>query len=300
MRALKKLKIYVLFFAYILLPLSTTRRYWHENFINFLNSTNPAHNNLGRTSYNPNDYKSGENFLNTDDRKSKLEGRRLDEFLKRFQPKKVLEIGPGSGFHTRQILDSKSLEQYTSLEVNSSFCRYLNDAMRSYPIKTVNINKDFKEVQLSEIDCDTIIAISSLHHMHDRTEFLTEALTSIPNLRSIFIFDPAHYLPRVIKLTRKLKRYWQTNGAFLDAAWSTHHFLTIGEFKKIKTRFPNVSIEYIPVPSNKFQRVSSFIMGVENKLGLTKRLPISRFFLTSLCVIIETSEQASTNIENQS
>ena len=111
MRGFKKIKRYALFFAYILIPLSTTRRYWHENFINFLNSTNPAHNNLGRTSYNPNDYKSGENFLNTDDRKSKLEGD-LDEFLKRFQPKS-LEIGPGSGFHTRQILHSKSLEQYT-------------------------------------------------------------------------------------------------------------------------------------------------------------------------------------------
>ena len=283
---IKKIKTYFVFFAYILLPLAMTRKYWTSEFIDFLNSYNPVHNDLGRNTYNPEDYKSGQNFLNEGNRLSKHEGQQLDQFLREYRPEHVLEIGPGSGFFSRQIFDADSVIKYTSLEVNSSFCLYLDEATKAFPIETTNINFDYKEVPLNEIDCDTIVAISSLHHMHDRTEFLTEALGSMNHLKQIFIFDPAHYLPRVIKLFRKLTKYWKTNAAFVDSAWSTHHFITVGEFNKLKSKFPGISICYIPIPAKGLQKLTTAISSIEKILWLKNHFPISRFFMTSLCVVI--------------
>ena len=274
------------FTFYILLPLSTSKRFFSPDFKFFLNNFNLFHNDLGRAAYNPDDYKNGQNFTNEMERSCFVEGRLLDRFLKDFRPKKVLELGPGSGFFTRQIFDTPALVEYTSIEVNASFSNYLAEAMSGSHLINSHLNKDYKQIDLSKLTSDTIIAISCLHHMHDRLDFLDKAICEMPNLRLIFFHDPAHYLPRLIKLLIKLPRYLVSNVANSNSAWATHHFITIGEFNSLKKRHPKIAVKFIPELTKKMPLLTESVLLLEKFLRLDRYYPLSRFFITSLAVCI--------------
>ena len=235
------------------------------------------------------------NFVNNDNRLVYLEGMLLQKFLSKNHPKNIAEIGPGSGFFTRQILDHASLEEYISLEVNSSFSNYLENVTLDYGIKTKHFNADYKSLDMSNFTCDTIIAIECFYHMHDRQEFIDQVIREMPYLQNIVFHDPAHYLPRLLRLLRKMPRYFWAQSAKNDSSWSTHHFLTIGEFRRLEKMHPETEITFQPNFGPRFYHLAKWLMAIERIFGPDKqRYPLSRYLMTSISGIITLSKKSQT------
>ena len=281
------MRITIFYFFYILLPLRFTKRFWSSEFEEFINRLNKEHNDTGRNTYNPQQYSSGENFESNNNRLKHIKGSQLAEFLDKSCPKHIVEVGPGSGFFTRQLIECPSVESYTSIEVNKSFTQYLENMTKKYDLETHFINEDYKSIALNELRCDCIVAIECLHHMHDRTDFLKKALNQIPNLRCMYFHDPVHYLPRLLRLLRKTPMYLRSRSAYQDSSWSTHHFMTIGEFEMLRSQYPQLNIEYQPVIGPRLGAIAKVFTAVENLWPTTRRTyPLSRYFMTSIGVTV--------------
>lgn len=272
----------IVFLLYILLPLRISQIFWTQKFKNSIASLNLEHNDTGRETYNPHQYKNAMNFQNKKKRTTRREGKLLQTFLEKHNPKRIMEIGPGSGFFTQQIFEHESVTKYVSLEVNKSFSDYLKKVTKKYKIERQFIQCDFKSLDLSSFDTDTIIAIECFHHLHDRQEFLNAALSEMPNLRRVFFYDPAHYLPRILRLLKKLPRYILSGKAKNPSSWSTHHFLTIGEFLPLKRNFTSVEIQFEPQFGPRLETTARILMKLERALGLKDTFPISKFLMSSI------------------
>ncbi|MDA9672590.1 class I SAM-dependent methyltransferase [Alphaproteobacteria bacterium] len=281
------MKLNFLFILYLLLPQWISQKFWSYQFVQFLSSLNVSHNNKGRDTYNPDDYKGGENFDSNNSRLLHLEGQFLEQFMHKKNPERILEMGPGSGFFSRQIIEYASVTEYVSLEVNTSFSRYLEKTTASYDVISHHYNTDYKKLNINTFKSDTIVAIECFHHMHDRQEFLKTAIKNMPNLQGIVFHDPTHYLPRILRLLKKLPRYIRSKTAQNDKSWSTHHFLTIGEFRSLEKSCPNISITFQPCFGPRFAPIAKVLMTVEQGIGWKKdRYPLSRYFMTSMSGII--------------
>ncbi|MFL2831403.1 MAG: class I SAM-dependent methyltransferase [Candidatus Puniceispirillaceae bacterium] len=277
----------ILFLFYILLPLYWTKRLFSQKFWQELSRINEGFNN-DRGTYNPKDYKGGENFESEEDRTEHLEGFYLKKFLEQNQPKSVLEIGPGAGFYTRQIVDFPSVDRYRSIEINTVFSSYLSEIVQRENLSATHVTGDYKQVDWADWDCDTIFVIETLHHMHDRTEFILKALAELKNLKHIISYEPTHYLPRIGRLLRKTPKYIKNKSYQLDRAWGTHHFLTIGEFKSIKKKHPNIKITFTPTFGKRLKPIATILQAIEGILPFARRYyPLSRFFMTSIYIQID-------------
>ena len=281
------MRLNFLFILYLLLPQWISQKFWSDNFVQFLSLLNVSHNDDGRDTYNPDDYKAGNNFGSDKSRLSHIEGQLLAQFMNENNPERILEIGPGSGFFSRQIIENASVREYISIEVNASFSRYLEKATSSYDVVSLHYNADYKELDINSFETDTIIAIECFHHMHDRQEFLKIAIQNMTNLQHIVFHDPAHYLPRILRLLRKLPRYIKGESAQNDSSWSTHHFLTIGEFRSLEKLHPNININFKLHFGSRFAPLAKFLMAIERCIGCkTNRYLLSRYFATSMSGVI--------------
>lgn len=208
--------------------------------------------NSYRPSYTPEGYKLGQNFLSEESRTKFLEGRLLTEFLENREPEKVLEIGPGSGFYSKLIVDCPSVKHYTAVEINQFFGEYLDTCIKdNSDIDHHVIIGDYDQV--TAFDFDAVVAMSSLHHIPDRARMLAHFSKLSDRDFTLFAFDPAHYIPRIVRLLRKVPRYMRNRTYANESSWSTHHFVRIGEFEDIcrNNNAEIVAIHYVNGPRSK-------------------------------------------------
>lgn len=208
--------------------------------------------NSFRPSYTPEGYKLGQNYLSEESRTKFLEGRLLEEFLERRKPENVLEIGPGSGFYTKMIVDCPSVAHYTAVEINQFFGEYLDTCIED------NSDVDHHVIigdydQVTAFDFDTVVAMSSIHHIPDRAQMFAYFSQLSDRDFTLFAFDPAHYIPRIVRLLRKVPRYIRNKTYSNESSWSTHHFVRIGEYEDIcrKNNAEIVALHYVNGPRSK-------------------------------------------------
>ncbi len=92
--------------------------------------------------------------------KSELPGRRMIEDLARSEVKTVLEIGPGSGVLTKQLIDAGFT--VVSIEKDREWCHYLKSEFQSVPRNQIEIiHSDILKIDLESLikvkDCQAIV-----------------------------------------------------------------------------------------------------------------------------------------------
>jgi ubiquinone/menaquinone biosynthesis C-methylase UbiE len=188
-------------------------------------------NNFRPDYYDPLQYQNGNNILSVDDRLSTWKGKQILMYLHRNNPKRVLEIGPGSGYFTKLIVEHDSIEEYHATDINLSFLGHVEDNLSQYRIKTKFGDKlnDFKDNYY-----DSIILLSCLHHIPDRSDYINKLVQKLQEGGSLFFVEPTHYLPRWIHLLNKILNingYCSNKYLSNFENLSTHHMLTLGEIK---------------------------------------------------------------------
>ena len=88
---------------------------------------NNSRHNIERPDYaNPYLYQGGKSYVSERDEPQGILESNLVNFLATFNPKSVLEIGPGSGYFTKRIVEHPSTESYTGLDINKAFLKFLH------------------------------------------------------------------------------------------------------------------------------------------------------------------------------
>lgn len=196
--------------------------------------------NSSRDDYaNPKLYQNGKNYKSKIDRSQFFKGRIVDSVLKKYKPKTVLEIGPGSGFFTELILHSENIQKYCAIDIVDSFLKYLKEAIaadkKAKKVECSFICEDIKNIKADE-KYDMIFFLSSLHHIPDREEFLSALLPFCHDDTIIVSMEPVHYFFRILKIIRYLPKFISDkqiySGNYHNV--STHHFLTLDEYKSFK------------------------------------------------------------------
>jgi SAM-dependent methyltransferase len=231
-------------FLYLLL-----QNRWSWNLLSteekgIIHKANYDHNNFRPDYKNPEKYETGliDEGVNWDTFDFHLRGKEdeiviLRDYLTAHNPRSVLEVGPGSGFYSRQICEFSSVKEYVACDINNGFLQYL--APRLDQVKRMKSsfhytlhNGDFKEIDLPRVD--SIVLMNTVHHIPDRLllfDMLRKALTVGG---SIICVDPAHYFSRIVTLLRKYFRFMHKPDYWLNRNnLSTHHFCTLSEFKNI-------------------------------------------------------------------
>jgi SAM-dependent methyltransferase len=205
----------------------------------FVKQQNDYWNNNNPGYKNPEEYQGqgGQSFRTVGNREESWEGRQLQLFLDRERPRRVLEIGPGSGYYTRQIIDHGSVEEYIATDINVKFLKYIKGAISEHP-RCEQVRTEF--VQIGELDSlalevDAIIMLSALHHIPDRERFINHISRLLVKGGSIFFYEPTHSLARIVPLSWSfiVHRWYSTKAVTLRNNYMTHHFCTVAETRNV-------------------------------------------------------------------
>lgn len=202
--------------------------------------------NVERVDYkNPDLYgaermEGGQNWDNYSIENQGLRGETIASVLRKHQPANVLEIGPGAGFHTRQIATFNSVSNLTLVDLGAAFLEYLKPRLDD--LTSVKPGFDYtlivKEAQqlVSEgITYDSIFLISTVHHIPNRIDLFQSLANLVRPGGIVACFEPSHYLERILRLTKRFKTHgFLKKSNYMDRTnLKTHHMCTYGEFKKI-------------------------------------------------------------------
>lgn len=207
-----------------------------RNFVkqqnNYWNNNNPGYRN-------PEDYQGqgGRSFRTSGDRTASWEGKQLQLFLEKVRPRRVLEIGPGSGYYTRQIIEHSSVEEYVATDINIKFLSYIEEAL-SERVTHNSVRTKFVEIERLDslgTEVDAIIMLSALHHIPDRSEFIRQVSKFLVPGGVLFFYEPMHSLARVLQLGWSfiVHRWYSTRVVQRRNNYMTHHFCTVAETKHI-------------------------------------------------------------------
>lgn len=225
----------------------------------------------------------GENWDSPTSRLSTQRGRNLVACLGETHPKNVLEIGPGPGFFSRTVCELPSVTKYTAIDVGAGFLNYLRPRLESLEKQKPEFKFRLLQGQLADQEAssfDFILLLSCVHHIPNRTEFFAELSKRLKPGGFIFCYDPSHYLSRWARLLRAMWSYGYLSSEYYRNRdnLSTHHFCTIGEYRKIVKRLPELSIArefYVPAKrvarypwlARWFPRLVSVEMGILLRKG---------------------------------
>jgi 2-polyprenyl-3-methyl-5-hydroxy-6-metoxy-1,4-benzoquinol methylase len=161
-------------------------------------------------------------------------GRVAKFILNKYNPKSVLEIGPGAGFITRTILNNNPLH-YVAVDIVKPFLDFCQDAISLD--KNVSSECDFICGDISNLNLnkkfDIIFFLSTLHHIPDREEFINSLLLYCHKETLIISVEPTHYLLRIRQIINRLALYISNRYVKYNnyQNLSTHHFLTLNEYR---------------------------------------------------------------------
>jgi SAM-dependent methyltransferase len=208
----------------------------------FVKQQNSYWNNNNPGYRNPEEYQGqgGRSFRTSGDRTTSWEGKQLQLFLEQARPRRILEIGPGSGYYTRQIIEFGSVEEYVASDINLKFLSYIEGAL-SERVTQKAVRTKFVEIERldsSGIEVDAIIMLSALHHIPDRAEFIRQVSRYLVPGGILFFYEPMHSLVRILQLGWSfiVHRWYFTSVVQLRNNYMTHHFCTVAETKSIAER----------------------------------------------------------------
>jgi SAM-dependent methyltransferase len=225
-------------------------------------ANNARHNVVRETYANPELYLGGKSFDSPRDEPLGIVEEELIKFLEQKKPASVLEIGPGSGYLTKRIVDS-SLDNYIAVDINEAFLDFLRPRLEEIKanrpgFKYSLIAGDINQLNLEE-RVDAVILLSAVHHIPDRFALFQKLKSYLTDNGSIFMGEPAHYFPRIAHLARKIFTgyrnpvYWSDQKNF-----GTHHFCTFEEFDRIAKTIGGLKINRVryfrvtfPIPLRK-------------------------------------------------
>ncbi len=168
----------------------------------------------------------------------------LKEHLKVSGPRRALEIGPGPGYVSRLIAEQASLQELCFVEVNPFFLSYLKKKSDEFRVQHPQVTFHFRQGLFPQVDVgtgyDLVALYSCLHHIPNRDDVLRKlAELTVPN-GTVVLWDPAHYLPRIIDLVKKIfsRKILRPAESEDYSRFATHHFLTVGEIRSLCDRHP--------------------------------------------------------------
>lgn len=198
-------------------------------------NANLVHNNIREDYSNPEKYLNGQIYQSNVDRNNFFRGRMVNYFCKKHSFNSVLEIGPGGGFYTKNILNSRGVKSYTAVDIVQSFLTYVEREIASDNKKHIKC-KYFNGSIPKDDKYDVIFILSTLHHIPDREDYLNSLADVCHKDTMIVCVEPTHYLIRILKILLKIRLYISKKYISFNnyQNLSTHHFLTLGEFNSFK------------------------------------------------------------------
>lgn len=204
----------------------------------FVKAHNEYWNNNAKGYKDPIAYpgQDGQSFFTLGNRLATWKGREIENFLLKNRPRRVLEIGPGSGYYSRQIIDQPFVEEYVASDINSGFLDFIESGIREHPRGS---SVKFERAMISQThqikSVDAILMLSALHHVPDRPEFVMELAKLLNPEGVIFFYEPSHSLLRILELALSFARHgwYRTSVVRRRNNYMTHHFCTVGETKSI-------------------------------------------------------------------
>jgi 2-polyprenyl-3-methyl-5-hydroxy-6-metoxy-1,4-benzoquinol methylase len=169
----------------------------------FVRQQNDYWNNNNPGYKDPEKYQGqqGRSFSTNDDRCVTWEGRMISEFLQKEKPQRVLEVGPGSGYYTRQVIDCPSVANYYATDINVGFLACVERAIEDHP-RASQVTTELVAIErLDEapFKVDAIIILSALHHIPDRADFMRRIAAKLAPGGAVFLYEPTHSLARVVQ-----------------------------------------------------------------------------------------------------
>ena len=148
----------------------------------------------------------GENWDNFRFKADDIRTVTLQRLLDAYKPSKVLEIGPGAGYHTRLICEHNAVSEYTAIDIGRAFLDFLQPKLELVK-RQKKFNYSLIAGEITEFDLpnkyDFIVLLSTVHHIPNRLELFAKLNDILADNGTIFCFDPSHYLPRIIGLLKK-------------------------------------------------------------------------------------------------
>lgn len=213
-----------------------------------VNKANQLHNNERPDYADPELYQGGRNFDSGEDRQATVIGKKLQVFLDRTQPQSVIEVGPGSGFFTRTIVDQPSVKHLVAVDIVEAFLSYVAEALKNLKARKPDfsyeiLHGDFETMEVEPVDA--IVFLSTVHHIPNREELFSWVHASLKPGGSCFVSEPTHYFPRKRSLLEKfLRDYHRAEYRAKLESYSTHHFCTLEEFERICDKVPGLEISH--------------------------------------------------------
>jgi ubiquinone/menaquinone biosynthesis C-methylase UbiE len=199
---------------------------------------NDRHNNVRPDYADPLLYQRGRSYDVVSESPDIVQ-KKLASFLSENHPISVLEIGPGSGHLTRIIVSRESVRLYTGLDINNAFLEYLRPRLSIVKNTKAEfefnlINADVNEVDFGGQRFNAIVFLSSIHHIPDRVALFKKLQGILHPGGTIFIYEPAHYIPRILYLLGKFHRVYGKKEFWSNLKnYGTHHFCTLEEFESV-------------------------------------------------------------------
>lgn len=180
----------------------------------------------------------GENWDSDSSRELTARGCALLASLRKLKPAKVLEVGPGPGFFSRAVCESPTVQSYTAVDLGGAFLEYLRPRLAAVQQRRPAFRFQLLSAEVSAEtgrDYDFILVLSCVHHIPNRQDFFDQLTMRLAPGGHIFCFDPSHYLVRWQRLVQAMWRQGYLRRAFYMERnnLSTHHFCTLGEYRKI-------------------------------------------------------------------
>lgn len=155
--------------------------------------------NTQRPDYaDPGQYQGGVGYDSSTVPRRERSRQHLVAFLDRVRPTSVVEVGPGSGYLTRTIVEHPAVKRYVAVDIKGAFPKYLSPRLNrvskpgfSYDVVTGTIG------DLSEHNFDAAVLMSVVHHIPDRESLFAELGTRLRRPRHVLAIDPTHYLTAV-------------------------------------------------------------------------------------------------------
>ena len=205
----------------------------------FVKKHNEYWNNNNPGYKNPEEYQGqqGKSFRTPGDRRASWEGKMIQLFLDKERPRSMLEVGPGSGYYTRQIIDCACVAEYAATDINIGFLGSVEKAISEHP-RASSVTTKFLPIDKLEaegFEVDAIVALSALHHVPDRAEFVKRISNRLTPGGALFFYEPTHSVARLLQLVWSFlrNRWYSTKVVQSRNNYMTHHFCTVAETRAI-------------------------------------------------------------------
>ncbi|MDA1183127.1 MAG: class I SAM-dependent methyltransferase [Acidobacteria bacterium] len=211
---------------------------------------NQRHNTQRPDYADPTQYQGGTGYDSLIDPRRERSRRRLVAFLDRVRPASVVEIGPGSGYLTKTIVEHPAVCRYVAVDVNEAFLSYLDQRLASVSKPGFTYSLVTGTVDDLPADCvDAAVMLSVVHHIPGRENLFRELALRLKRPGHVLAIDPTHYFLRWYKLIRKISRGGYLSHHLAEAQLgklSTHAMCQLSKYRAVtqSAGFDIVRVEF--------------------------------------------------------